>query len=93
MTIRYTGGSWDEVVARVSTADGTLVTEGAAAVTSASGVLKIPLLNEMALLRRGKKLVVTLSSHDSEFGGTSGGKIAVGRVTLKLSVLQRAVSH
>lgn len=93
VTIRYTGASWDQVVAQVSTADGTLVTEGAAAVKSGSGVLKIPLLNEMALLLRGKKIVVTLSSHDNEFGGTSGGKIAVGRVTLKLSVLQRAVSH
>jgi len=93
VTIRYTGASWQQVVAKVATSNGTLVTEGAATVTKRSGVLKIPLLNEMALLRRGKKLVVTLRNHDSEFGGSGGGKIAVGRVTLKLSVLQRAVSH
>ncbi len=93
VTIRYSGASWKHVVAKVSTADGTLVTEGAAVVTKRAGVLEIPLLNETALLPRGKKVVVALSSHDSEFGGASGGKIAVGRVTLRLSVLQRAVSR
>jgi hypothetical protein len=93
VTIRYAGASWKQVVATVSTADGTLVTEGAAPVTMSSGVLRISLLNEMALLPRGKKLVVTLSSHDSEFGGSGGGKITVGRVTLQLSVLQRAASR
>ena len=93
VAIRYTGASWKHVIAAVSTPDGTLVTEGAAAVTKRSGLLTIPLLNEMALLASGKKLVVTLRSHDSEFGGRAGGKIAVGRITLKLSVLQRAVSR
>jgi len=93
VTIRYTGASWQQVVAKVASSDGTLVTEGAAAVTKRSGVLKIPLLNEMALLSRGKKLVVTLSSHGGEFGGSGGGKIAIHRVTLRLSVLQRAVSR
>jgi hypothetical protein len=93
VTIRYSGASWNQVVATVSNAKGTVVTEGAAAVTNGSGVLKIPLLNEMALLPRGKKVVVTLSSHDGEFGGTNSGKITVGRVTLTLSVLARAVSR
>lgn len=93
VTIRYTGASWTQVVARVSTASGRLVTEGAAPVTQRAGVLKIPLLDEVALLPSGKRLVVTLSSHDATFGGTATRKIAVGRVTLKLSVLQRAVSH
>lgn len=93
VTIRYTDASWEQVVAKVSTADGTLVTEGAAPVTQRAGVLKIPFLNEMALLPRGKKLVVTLSNRDSVFGGTATGSIAIQRVTLRLSVLQRAVSH
>lgn len=93
VTIRYTGASWKQVVATVATASGTEVTEGAAPLTKSAGVLKIPLLNEVRLLPRGKTLVVTLSSHDATFGGASGGTIAVGRVTLKLSVLQRAVSH
>jgi hypothetical protein len=93
VTIRYTGASWNQVVAQVSTPGGTLVTEGAVPVTKSAGVLKIPLLNEVSLLQPGKKLEVRLTSHDSEFGGVAGGKIAIGRVTLKLSVLQRAVSR
>ncbi|HEY2353633.1 MAG TPA: CocE/NonD family hydrolase [Gaiellaceae bacterium] len=93
VTIRYSGASWRQVVATVSTADGKEVTEGAAAVKGRAGVLTIPLLNEMRLLPRGQKLTVTLSSHDSTFGGAAGGTIAVGRMTLRLSVLARAVSH
>jgi hypothetical protein len=93
VTIRYSGASWEQVVARVSTPDGTLVTEGAAPVTKPAGVMTIPLMNEIALLPRGKKLVVTLVSHDSEYGESADGKIAVGRVTLRLSILRRAVSR
>jgi hypothetical protein len=93
VTIRYSGASWTQVVATVSTTDGNVVTEGAAPVTSRSGVLKIRLLDEVTLLPRGKQLTVTLSSHNTTFGGTTTGKIAIGRVTLRLSVLQRAVSR
>jgi X-Pro dipeptidyl-peptidase-like protein len=93
VTIRYTGASWKQVVATVSTAKGKVVTEGAALVRTSEGLLKIPLLNEVMLLPRGRKLTVTLSSHDVTFGGTTTGNITVGRVTLKLSVLQRAVSR
>ncbi len=92
VTIRYTGASWQQVVATISTANGA-VTEGAAPVKHAGGVLKIPLLDEVAFLPRGKKLTVTLASHDATFAGTTSGTITVGRVTLKLSVLTRAVSH
>lgn len=93
VSIRYSGASWKQVVAQVFTADGTLVTEGAARVTRPDGVLKIPLLNEVALLPRGKKLVVSFLRHDGEFGGSASGKITIGRVSLKLSVLRRAVSR
>jgi hypothetical protein len=62
-------------------------------VKTSEGVLKIRLLNEVKFLPRGKKLVVTLSNHDATFGGTETGHIAVQRVTLRLSVLARAVSH
>ena len=48
---------------------------------------------EAMLLPRGKTLTVTLSNHDATFGGTTTGKIAIHSVTLRLSVLQRAVSH
>ena len=93
ITIRYAGASWKQVVATVSTANGMVVTEGAAPVENRDGVLKIPLLNEVAFLPRGGKVVVTLSSHDSEFGGTATGKMTIQSVTLRLSALQRAVSH
>jgi len=93
VTIRYMGGSWGQVVARVSTVSGKVVTEGAARIVQSAGVLRIPLLNEAMLLPRGKKLTVTLSNHDATFGGTTTGKIAIERVTLRLSVLERAVSH
>ena len=69
------------------------MTEGAARVTQSAGVQTIRLLNEVRLLPRGQKVTVTLSSHDSTFGGTATGTIAVSRVTLNLSVLDRAVSH
>lgn len=93
VTIRYSSASWKQAVARVTTAKGDLVTEGAAAVTESSGVLTIPLFDEVAFLPRGKKLVVTLSGRDSTFGGAAGGTIAIRRVTLKLSALRRAVSR
>lgn len=93
VTIRYAGASWGQVVATVSTASGKLVTEGAAPVKNGAGVLTIPLLNEARLLPRGKKVVVTLSSHDATFGGATTGTIAIHGVTLRLSVLERAASH
>jgi len=93
LTVRYTGTSWKQVVAKVSTPNGTLVTEGAEPVRKPADVLTIPLLDEAVFLPRGKKLVVSLSSHDAEFGGSAGGSITVRRVTLKLSVLRRAVSR
>lgn len=93
VTIRYAGASWTQVVATVSTAKGKVVTEGAAPVVHQAGVLKIKLLNEAVLLRRGKKVVVTLSSHDATFGGTAAGAIAIHRVTLNLSLLRKTVSR
>lgn len=93
VTVRYTGASWKQVIAKVSTPNGTLVTEGAARARKPADVLTIPLLDEAVFLPRGKKLVVSLSSHDAEFGGSSGGSITIRRVTLRLSVLRRAVSR
>lgn len=93
VTVRYAGASWKQVVAKVSTADGTVLTEGAAPVKKRAGVRTIPLLDEAVFLPRGRKLVVTLGSHDGTFGGAATGKIAIRRVTLKLSVLRRAVSR
>lgn len=93
VTVRYADASWKQLVAKVWTSNGTLVTEGAVPVRKQDGVVKIPLLDEVLFLPRGKRLVVSLSSHDAEFGGSAGGTTAIHRVTLKLSFLQRAVSR
>ena len=92
VTIRYTDASWEQVVATVSTGRRKGVTEGAAPVKSSEGVLTIPLLNEAVFMPR-RKVTVTLSSHDATFGGATTGTITVSRVTLRLSVLGRAVSN
>jgi len=97
VTIRYSNASWTQAVARVTTANGALVTEGTATITGLNGVVTLRLLNEAMLLRRGQRLIVKLQRRDDEFrgsgGGTGSGTITVGRVTLKLSVLARAVSR
>lgn len=93
VTIRYSHASWKQVVAEVTAAKGQFVGVGAVPVTTRAGVLRIPLMNWMTFLPHGTKLIVTLRSKDTTFGGAPGGTITVGRVTLKLSVLERAVSH
>jgi alpha-beta hydrolase superfamily lysophospholipase len=102
VSVRYSGGgqAWTQLVATVSVkGKSTPVTEGAARVTKAAGVLRIPLMDECVLLPRGKKLVVRLaaSSRDGVFQelGASGetNSITIRRVTLNLSLLKRAVSR
>lgn len=100
VTVRYAGAtpSWTQLVATVTVKGRkTPVTEGAALVSGAAGVVAIPLLDEAALLPRGKRLVVTLgaSSPDGVFAGNppAGAAITLGRVTLELSVLRLAVSR
>ena len=70
VTVHYSGArNWTHLVATVSVKGSkTPVTEGAAPITSSSGVVKIPLMNEAVLLPRGKKLVV-------EFGATSADNV------------------
>jgi hypothetical protein len=77
------------------------VTVGAAPLTKGrSGVLKIPLFDEAVLLPRGKRLVVTVGSTSADgvylpfFGGPGAPPvIKIGRLTLHLSLLKRAVSR
>jgi pimeloyl-ACP methyl ester carboxylesterase len=103
VTVRYSGaaiGAWTHLVAAVAVKGrSTPVTFGAAPVKSAAGVLRIPLSDQVVLLPRGKRLVVTVG------GGTAGGvygnfppapagsSIAIRRITLRLSLLRRAVSR
>src|SRR5207248_1326624 len=62
LTVHYSGASnWTHLVATVSVkGDSTPVTEGAAPISTASGTVKIPLMDEAVLLPRHKKLVITL---------------------------------
>ena len=99
ITVRYSGAAgWKELAATVSVkGQGTPVTVGAAPVTKAAGLLRIPLLDEAVFLPRGKPLVVTVgaTSQGGVFtqGVPAGAKVTIGRITLKLSVLERAVSR
>jgi dienelactone hydrolase len=104
VTVRYSGASgyWDRLVATVSLkGSGTPVTVGAARLTKAAGAVKIPLLDEAVLLPRGKPLVVRVgkTSADGVYlpaqppPAGPATQISIGRVTLGLSLLQRAVSR
>lgn len=99
VTVRYSGAAgWSHLAATVSVkGQKTPVTVGAAPVAGASGLLRIPLLDQAVLLPRGKRLVVTLAATSQGGVFTQGVsvrvKITIGRVTLKLSVLRRAVSR
>jgi len=103
VSIRYSGNSgvMKQVRAMVSVKGaGSPVTVGAAPLTKRrSGILKIPLFDEAVLLPRGKRLVVTVGSTSADgvylpfFGGPgSPPVIKIGRITLHLSLLKRAVS-
>jgi hypothetical protein len=75
------------------------VTFGAAGLTKASGVLRIPLSNQAVLLPRGKRLVVTVGGetaggvYDKPALSVSTGFITIRRVTLNLSLLKKTVSR
>jgi alpha-beta hydrolase superfamily lysophospholipase len=103
--VRYSAAShWTHLAATVSVKGSkTPVTEGAAPIKSASGVVKIPLMNEAVLLPRGKKLVVKIGAVSADdvyhlgipiyaSAAPQGASIKVGSETLKLSFLRHAVS-
>jgi esterase/lipase len=100
LSVRYSGlsGALDQIRAMVSVKGSkTPVTFGAARVTNQAGVLRIPLSDQAVLLPRGKRLVITVGTTPA--GGvyypTAGNPLTVkiGRITLNLSVLKRAVSR
>jgi pimeloyl-ACP methyl ester carboxylesterase len=105
VTVHYSGAkSWTHLVATVSVkGQRTPVTEGAAPITAASGVVKIPLMDEAVLLPRGKKLVLKLGAISADnvyhvgvpIYGTAApqaGSITVGSASLKLSILKHTIS-
>ena len=104
VTVRYSGAkSWDRLVAVLTVAgNSTPISAGGTKISAANGVATIRLMNESALVPAGKRLVVTIgatstvqSSADALYldDVQPGSSITIGRMTLKLAVLQKAVSH
>ncbi|HEY2072826.1 MAG TPA: CocE/NonD family hydrolase [Gaiellaceae bacterium] len=99
VTVRYSGAkNWSHLVAVLS-ASGipTPISTGACPITSASGVVQIHLMNESVRVPAGAKFTVTLSATSGAAPvyatpEPAGASISVGRVTLALSFLKKAVS-
>jgi esterase/lipase len=103
VVVRYSGAqSWDRLVAVLAVAgSSTPITAGGVKLTAASGKVTIKLLDEAVRFAAGKKLVLYLSSTSvAQDPGDAlylaavppQATITVGRVTLNLSVLRKAVS-
>jgi dienelactone hydrolase len=105
LRVRYSGngGQWTEIRAMISVKGSKApITVGAAPLTKASGLLKIPLLDESVLIPRGRRLVVTVgaTSADGVYTPIVGRgppgtppAITIHGITLQLSLLRRAVSR
>ena len=99
VVVRYSGASgWTHLVATVSVqGQPAPVTVGAAPVTKPAGLLRIPLMDELVFLPRGKRIAVTVDGTSDAGGFTqdvpAGATISVGRVTLNLPLLRIAVSR
>jgi hypothetical protein len=104
VVVRYSGAkSWDRLVAVLAVAgSSTPITAGGVKLTAASGKVTIKLMNEAVRFATGKKLVLYLSSTSlAQSSGDAlylaavqpGAEVTIGRVTLNLSVLKRAVSR
>ena len=103
VVVRYSGAqSWDRLVAVLAVqGSSTPITAGGIKLKAASGKVTIHLMNEAVRFAAGKKLVLYLSSTSvAQDPGDAlylaavqpTAKITVGRVTLNLSVLKKAVS-
>jgi pimeloyl-ACP methyl ester carboxylesterase len=106
VTIAYSHAqSWDRLVAVLTMRSGgkeTIVSEGGTRLAAAQGTAKIALMDESVRVPAGARLVVYVGA-TSTVQGTgnplyiadvpSGASIAIGRETLRLSVLRRVASH
>jgi ABC-type branched-subunit amino acid transport system substrate-binding protein/alpha-beta hydrolase superfamily lysophospholipase len=101
--VRYSGAqSWDRLVAVLTVAGSTTpITAGGVKLTKPEGKVTIRLMNEAARLPAGKKLTLYLSSTSLAQSSANAlylaavqpsAQITIGRVTLNLSVLKKAVS-
>jgi hypothetical protein len=104
VTVNYLhANGWDRLVAVLAVAgNSTPITAGGAKITTSTGTLTIKLMNEAVKFAAGKKLVLYLSSTSlAQDPGNAlylgavtdpAARITIGKVTLKLSVLKKAVS-
>jgi hypothetical protein len=97
VTVRYSElKRWDHLVAVVTVAgQSSPITEGGTKLTRASGVATIRLMNEAVVIPSGAKVTVTLGATSDAYSTNvpAGSSITLGRATLKLSVLQKALSR
>jgi pimeloyl-ACP methyl ester carboxylesterase len=98
LSVRFSRNSvLTTIRALVSVKGGTVVTAGAAKIAGGSGVVKIPLFDQAVLLRRGKRLTVTVggTTADGVYEPFQSGppSITIGRITLNLSLLKKTVSR
>jgi ABC-type branched-subunit amino acid transport system substrate-binding protein/alpha-beta hydrolase superfamily lysophospholipase len=105
VTVRYSGAkAWDRLVASLFVqGSSTPITAGGVRVSAASGTATIRLMDEAVRIPAGKKLVLYLSSTSQGPTGNYGlylaavgdpaAEITIGKVTLRLSVLKKAVSR
>jgi alpha-beta hydrolase superfamily lysophospholipase len=104
VVVRYSGAkNWDRLVAVLAIAgNSTPITAGGVKLTAASGKVTIKLMNQAVRVAAGKKLVLYLSSTSiAQDPGDAlylaavqpGAEITIGRVTLSVSVLKKAVSR
>jgi alpha-beta hydrolase superfamily lysophospholipase len=101
VVVRYSGAeSWDRLVA-VLAVGGTPITAGGVKVSAAAGTLTINLMNQALRVPAGKKLTLYLGSTSLVQSSANAlylaavqpdAHITIGRVTLGVSVLKKAVS-
>jgi alpha-beta hydrolase superfamily lysophospholipase len=97
VTVHYANASgWDHLVAVVR-ADGVAspITEGGMRITARTGIATIPLMDESVLVPRERRVTVTVGATSDVYAAAvpSSASITIGRETLTLSVLRRAVSR
>jgi hypothetical protein len=102
VVVRYSGGkSWDRLVA-VLAAGRTAITAGGVKLDTAQGTVTIKLMNQALRLAAGQKLTLYLSSTSLAQSSANGlylaavapdAKLTIGRVTLTVSKLRKAVSR
>jgi hypothetical protein len=102
VVVRYSGAqNWDRLVAVLAVGT-TPITAGGVKLTAASGKVTIRLMNQMLRFAAGQKLTLYLAPTSLAQSTANAlylasvqpdAKITIGRVTLNLSMLKRAVSR